>query len=96
LAAVAGARPNVLWRPFHRSLYVRLGLAANPESVRNALKTSRALQRAVKKRDIESVLEMAQRRIEASRDAAVRAIPVSSKPARKSKRQSTGDVKAAV
>jgi hypothetical protein len=61
---------------------VRLGLVANPESVRDALKTSRALQLAVKKRDIESVLEMAQRRIEASRDAAVRAIPVPSQPAR--------------
>lgn len=53
--------------------YVRLGLAANPESMRNALKTWRMLQRAVKKRDIESVLETAQRRIEASRDAALRA-----------------------
>lgn len=76
--------------------YVRLGLAANPESTRNVFKTWRALQRAVEKRDIETVLETAQRRIEASRDAAIRAITAPAKPARKAKRLMVGGVKAAI
>jgi DNA-binding GntR family transcriptional regulator len=54
--------------------YVRLGLAADPERIPLALKSWRALQRAVGRRDIDEVLDMATRRIEASRDAAVRAI----------------------
>jgi DNA-binding GntR family transcriptional regulator len=54
--------------------YVRLGLAANPELMRSSQKTWRALQRAVERRDIAGVLETARKRIEGSRDAAVRAI----------------------
>ena len=60
--------------------YVRLGLAANPESLRNSLKTWRALQRAVQKRDVDAVLETAQRRMDTSRDSAVRAIAPATRP----------------
>lgn len=54
--------------------YVRLGLAANPGSLENSIKTWRALQRAVAKRDIDAVLQTARKRIESSRDAAIRAL----------------------
>ena len=54
--------------------YVRQGLATNPALLRGSLETWRALQRAVKRRDIAAVLETAHRRIERSRDAAVRAL----------------------
>jgi DNA-binding GntR family transcriptional regulator len=54
--------------------YVRLGLAADPSRIPLAVKTWRDLQRAVKRRDEEAVLDTATRRIESSRDAAVRAI----------------------
>jgi DNA-binding GntR family transcriptional regulator len=54
--------------------YVRLGLAADPEMLQDSVKTWRALQRAVVKRDTEAVLEVADRRIRGSRDAAVRAL----------------------
>lgn len=54
--------------------YVRLGLAANPELMRSSLKTWRALQRAVDRKDLAAVLETARNRIQGSRDAAVRAI----------------------
>lgn len=54
--------------------YVRLGLAANPDLLRTSLKTWRALQRAVERRDIAAVLVTAQKRIEGSRDAAMRAL----------------------
>jgi DNA-binding GntR family transcriptional regulator len=70
--------------------YVRLGLAANPDSVRNTVKTWRALQRAVQKRDIDAVLETAERRIDVSRDAAIRAIEPPPKPGRKAKDSGRG------
>jgi DNA-binding GntR family transcriptional regulator len=66
--------------------YVRLGLAANPELMRSSQKTWRALQRAVERRDITGVLETARKRIEGSRDAAVRAIAPEKAPARKTAR----------
>lgn len=54
--------------------YVRLGLAAVPDRIQVAMKSWRALQRAAARRDIEEVLAIASKRIDASRDAAVRAI----------------------
>ena len=54
--------------------YVRLGLAADPGLLRTSLKSWRALQLAVKRRDIAAVLDTARKRIGGSRDAAVRAI----------------------
>lgn len=54
--------------------YVRLGLAADPSRIPLAMKTWRELHRAVKRRDIDAVLDTATKRIESSRDAAVRAI----------------------
>lgn len=65
--------------------YVRLGLTANPESLRSSLKTWRALQRAVQKRDVDAVLETAQRRMDTSRDSAVRAIAPAARPGRKAR-----------
>lgn len=60
--------------------YVRLGLASHPDSLESSIKTWRALQRAVAKRDIDAVLQTARKRIESSRDTAVRALtPVSPK-----------------
>jgi DNA-binding GntR family transcriptional regulator len=67
--------------------YVRLGLAANPSLIQGSLKTWRALQRAVAHKDIPAVLEMAQLRIAASRDAAVRAIATPHAPARRTARR---------
>jgi DNA-binding GntR family transcriptional regulator len=61
--------------------FVRLGYATNPESMRETSKTWRALQRAVQKRDIDTLLETAKKRIEGSRDAAVRAIEPSARSA---------------
>ncbi|WP_454738724.1 GntR family transcriptional regulator [Cupriavidus necator] len=55
--------------------YVRLGLASNPGSLENSFKTWRALQRAVTRRDVDAVLQTARKRIESSRDAAIRALP---------------------
>lgn len=61
--------------------YVRLGLATNPELIRGSQKTWRALQRAVDRQDIAAVLDTARKRIENSRDAAVRAMaPVKAPP----------------
>ncbi|MNT36224.1 Bacterial regulatory protein, gntR family [compost metagenome] len=54
--------------------YVRLGLAANPDMVEDLLDTWWALHHAISKRDIDAVLQTAQRRIEDSRDAAVRTL----------------------
>ncbi|WP_042885388.1 GntR family transcriptional regulator [Cupriavidus necator] len=54
--------------------YVRLGLAANPGSLENSIKTWRALQRSVARRDIDVVLQTARKRIESSRDAAIRTL----------------------
>lgn len=61
--------------------YVRLGLVANPELLRASLRTWRALQRAIQRRDVASVLETARKRMAGSRDAAVRAIPPAPTPA---------------
>lgn len=67
--------------------YVRMGLAANPELLQSSLKSWRALQRAIERRDVEAVLETARKRIAGSRDAAVRALAQPQadlrKPARK-------------
>jgi len=54
--------------------YVRLALAADPASLGNSLKAWRALNRAVAKRDIDLVLQTARKRIEYSREAAIRAL----------------------
>ncbi len=54
--------------------YVRLGLAADPALMHLSLRSWRALQRAVERRDIEAVLKTARKRIQGSRDAAVRAL----------------------
>jgi DNA-binding GntR family transcriptional regulator len=54
--------------------YARLGLAAEPAVLPGKVKTWSALQRAVAKRDMDHVLETLKRRIESSRDAAVRAL----------------------
>ncbi|MBP0624953.1 GntR family transcriptional regulator [Cupriavidus sp. LEh25] len=54
--------------------YVRLGLACHPGALENSLKTWRALQRAVSKRDIDAVLQTAHKRIANSREAALRAL----------------------
>jgi DNA-binding GntR family transcriptional regulator len=54
--------------------YVRLGHVANPDLMRSSLKSWRALQRAVARHDVPSVLATARKRIEGSRNAAVRAI----------------------
>jgi DNA-binding GntR family transcriptional regulator len=62
--------------------YVRLGLSADPERLPLALKSWRALQRAVGRRDIDEVLDTAAKRIDASRDAALRAlVPAPAAPA---------------
>lgn len=63
--------------------YVRLGLAANPELMHSSQKTWRALQRAVERRDVAGVLDTARKRIEGSRNAAVRAIAPPDVPPRK-------------
>ncbi len=54
--------------------YVRVGLATHPALLDSSVKTWRALQRAVARRDIDAVLQTARKRIESSRDAAVRAL----------------------
>jgi DNA-binding GntR family transcriptional regulator len=54
--------------------YMRLGLAANPLRMQASLKTWRAMQQAVARRDLDEVLATAVRRIDASRDAAVQAL----------------------
>jgi DNA-binding GntR family transcriptional regulator len=66
--------------------YVRMGLAANPDLMRTSLKTWRALQRAIERRDLLAVLQTARKRIAGSRDAAVRAITVPSTGIRKPSR----------
>ena len=55
--------------------YVRLGLVADPERLRSSLRTWRALQRAIDRGDIAEVRATAHKRIESSRDSAVRAMP---------------------
>jgi DNA-binding GntR family transcriptional regulator len=54
--------------------YVRLGLAAQPERLPSALRSWRALHRAVARRNVEEVIETAVKRINASRDSALRAL----------------------
>jgi DNA-binding GntR family transcriptional regulator len=72
--------------------YVRLGLAQDPDRIGTAVKSWQALQRAVAKRDIDEVLERAVRRIDASRDAAVRAI-VSPSPAAVSRKAASAPIR---
>ena len=60
--------------------YVRMGLAANPDTIADKVKTWSAMQRAIVKRDKDLVVVTAQRRIESSRDAALQALePISPK-----------------
>lgn len=54
--------------------YVRMGLAADPGLMLGSLRSWRALQRAVERRDMAAVLDTARKRIAGSCDAAVRAI----------------------
>lgn len=54
--------------------YVRIGLAASPDTMTGSVKTWLALHRAIAKRDLDMVLETLQKRIAASRDAALRAL----------------------
>ena len=63
--------------------YVRIGLAANPESVPGSVKTWTALHRAVGKRDLELVLETLEKRIGTSRDAALHALEPKSRVSRR-------------
>ncbi|MFN0163393.1 MAG: GntR family transcriptional regulator [Burkholderiales bacterium] len=62
--------------------YVRLGLAGAPAMLPNAVKSWRALARAVARGDVAQVLETAARRITDTRDAAVRAIEPPARRAR--------------
>jgi len=69
--------------------YVRLGLAVGPERLPIAVKSWRALQRAVGRRNIDEVLDTAAKRIDASRDAALRALlPAPGRPAASGKASS--------
>lgn len=54
--------------------YVRLGLAAAPDAMERSLKTWRAFQAAVGKRDTPAVIEAAARRIKSIRDLSVAAM----------------------
>lgn len=54
--------------------YVRLALTSHPASMESSLKTWRALHRAVVKRDIDSVLQMAGKKIDISRESAIRVL----------------------
>ena len=54
--------------------YVRIGLAGDPSLLVSSLKSWRALERAISRRDIAAVLDTAGRRITGSRDAAVQAL----------------------
>ena len=54
--------------------YVRLGLAAAPETLSASVRSWRALDRAIARGDVALVLEAAQRRIRDTRDSAVRAL----------------------
>lgn len=54
--------------------YVLMGLTAAPETLPGWVRSWRALQRAVVKRDVEGVLETAVRRIDNVRDAAISAL----------------------
>lgn len=62
--------------------YIRLGLAADPERVVISVKNWRALQRAVVRRNLDEILEMTYKRLDASRDAAIRAIVPPTAPTR--------------
>ena len=54
--------------------YVRMGLAASPQAIPRSLRTWGALHRATAAKDTAQVLEIAGRRMDDSRDAAVRAM----------------------
>ena len=60
--------------------YVRLGMVANPALMESSVRTSRAMHRAVSRRDTDLVLSTAKKRIGSSREAAIEALsPVSAK-----------------
>jgi hypothetical protein len=63
--------------------YVRLGLAASPDSLEASLRRWRALQRAVARGDVEQTVRMVAERIDGVRVAAVNALALaqSSPPA---------------
>jgi DNA-binding GntR family transcriptional regulator len=54
--------------------YVRLGLAADPGRITGSLVSWQQLHQAVQKRDVPAVIRQVGQRIDASRDAAVRAL----------------------
>jgi len=54
--------------------YVRLGLAGSRQAIPRSLRTWRTLQRAIVARDVPAVIEIARRRMDDTREAAVRAI----------------------
>lgn len=54
--------------------YVRMGLAASPDAIPRSLRTWAALHRAIGAKDAVRVLETAGRRMDDTRDAAVRAL----------------------
>lgn len=58
--------------------YVRLGHEADPSRMATAMKSWRALHKAIARRDVDEVLATAASRIELSREAAVRAVQPSS------------------
>lgn len=78
--AVSELCSNRLLKDLNQSLslrtlrYVRLGLASGQTLISGSVKAWRALHKAVAKRDIEQVVTMAARRIDDTRDAAIRAL----------------------
>lgn len=60
--------------------FVRVGLAADPPRMAKAMKTWRALHRAIARRDVDEVLSTAARRMELSRDAAANAVRLQDAP----------------
>ena len=72
--------------------YVRLGLASEPTAIPAKVKSWSALQRAVVKRELDLVLQTAQRRIAGSRDAALKALaPEKGKRLSKRTRSTSGE-----
>uniref|UniRef100_UPI003F4997EF GntR family transcriptional regulator n=1 Tax=Cupriavidus yeoncheonensis TaxID=1462994 RepID=UPI003F4997EF len=59
--------------------YVRLGLASHPAVVEKSLKSWRALHRAVVKRDIDSVLQIAGKRVDITRESSTQVLHSSEK-----------------
>lgn len=65
--------------------YVRLGMASSPEVIARSIKTWRAFQAAVVKRDIPLIIEVSTKRIASIRDVSVAAIRQSQPPAKSSR-----------